>query len=63
MEDEKLKVIYLEAGKRARTIEISDTLTAMQAELYDGDKVFAARAIAYATLLALVSVPVLSALL
>lgn len=30
MEDEKLKVIYLEAGKRARTIEISDTLTAMQ---------------------------------
>ena len=39
------------------------TLTAMQAELYDGDKVFAARAIAYATLLALVSVPLLSALL
>ena len=31
MEDEKLKVIYLEAGKRARTIEIRDTLTAMQA--------------------------------
>jgi len=39
------------------------TLTAMQAELYDGDKVFAARAIAYATLLALITVPVLSSLL
>lgn len=39
------------------------TMTAMQAELYGGDKVFAARAIAYSTLLSLVTVPVMSFLL
>ena len=39
------------------------TMNAMQAELYGGDKVFAARAIAYATLLSLVTVPILSMLL
>lgn len=41
----------------------SGTMTAMQAELYGGDTVFAARAIAYTTLLSLVSVPVMSMLL
>ncbi len=39
------------------------TMTAMQAELYDGDTAFAARAIAYSTLLSLVSVPLMSLLL
>ena len=39
------------------------TMTAMQAELYNGDKEFAARAIAYSTLLSLVTVPLMSALL
>ena len=41
----------------------SGTMTAMQAELYGGDAVFAARAIAYTTLLSLASVPVMSMLL
>ncbi len=41
----------------------SGTMTAMQAELYGGDSVFAARAIAYSTLLSLVTVPVMSLLL
>lgn len=41
----------------------SGTMTAMQAELYGGDAVFAARAIAYSTLLSLFTVPVLSLLL
>lgn len=39
------------------------TLTAMQAELYGGDSRFAARAIAYSTLLSLATVPVMSLLL
>ena len=39
------------------------TLFAMQAELYGGDTRFAARAIAYSTLLSLVTVPVMSMLL
>lgn len=39
------------------------TMTAMQAELYGGDTTFAARVIAYSTLLALVTVPVMSVLL
>lgn len=39
------------------------TLTAMQAELYGGDTVFASRAIAYSTLLSLLSVPIMSMLL
>lgn len=39
------------------------TLTAMQAELYGGDTHFAARAIAYSTLLSLLTVPVMSLLL
>ena len=39
------------------------TMTAMQAELYGGDAVFASRAIAYSTLLSLLSVPALSMLL
>ena len=39
------------------------TMTGMQAELYGGDVVFAARAIAYTTLLSLISVPLLSALM
>lgn len=39
------------------------TMTAMQAELYGGDSVFASRAIAYSTLLALLTVPVMSMLL
>ena len=39
------------------------TLTAMQAELYGGDSRFAARAIAYSTLLSLAPVPVMSLLL
>lgn len=39
------------------------TLNAMQAELYGGDNVFAARVIAYATLLSLITVPLLSMLL
>lgn len=39
------------------------TMTAMQAELYGGDKVFAARAIAYSTLLSLITVPMMSMLL
>ena len=39
------------------------TLTAMQAELYGGDARFAARAIAYSTLLSLVTVPLVSMLL
>ena len=39
------------------------TVTAMQAELYDGDAVFASRAIAYCTLLSLVTVPVMGMLL
>ena len=41
----------------------SGTMTAMQAELYGGDAVFAARAIAYSTLLSLVTVPLMSMLL
>lgn len=41
----------------------SGTMSAMQAELYDGDAVFAARAIAYSTLLSLVTVPLMSLLL
>ena len=41
----------------------SGTMTAMQAELYGGDRVFAARAIAYSTLLSLVTVPLLSMLM
>ena len=41
----------------------SGTMTAMQAELYGGDSVFAARAIAYSTLLSLITVPVMSLLL
>ena len=39
------------------------TLSAMQAELYGGDARFAARAIAYSTLLSLVTVPIVSMLL
>jgi len=39
------------------------TVIAMQAELYGGDAVFASRAIAYATLLSLVTVPVMGMLL
>ena len=39
------------------------TLTAMQAELYGGDARFAARAIAYSTLLSLLTVPLVSMLL
>lgn len=39
------------------------TMTAMQAELYDGDTAFAARGIAYSTLLSLLSVPLMSLLL
>ena len=39
------------------------TVIAMQAELYDGDAVFASRAIAWTTLLALLTVPVLGQLL
>jgi len=39
------------------------TVIAMQAELYDGDAVFASRAIAYCTLLSLVTVPLLGMLL
>ena len=39
------------------------TLTAMHAELYGGDTHFAARAIAYSTLLSLATVPVMSMLL
>ena len=39
------------------------TLSAMQAELYGGDARFAARAIAYSTLLSLVTVPLVSMLL
>ena len=39
------------------------TVSAMQAELYDGDAVFASRAIAYSTLLSVLTVPVLSMLL
>lgn len=39
------------------------TMTAMQAELYGGDAVFASRAIAYSTLLSLISVPLISMLL
>lgn len=39
------------------------TMTSMQAELYGGDAVFAARAIAYSTLLSLATVPVMSLLL
>ena len=41
----------------------SGTMTAMQAELYGGDSVFAARAIAYSTLLSLVTVPLMSMLM
>lgn len=50
-------VIYL------LTMMPSGTMTAMQAELYGGDAVFASRAIAYSTLLSLASVPVMSLLL
>lgn len=39
------------------------TMTAMQAELYGGDNVFAARAIAYSTLLSLITVPLVCMLL
>lgn len=39
------------------------TMTGMQAELYGGDAPFAARAIAYSTLLSLATVPLMSALL
>ena len=39
------------------------TVIAMQAELYDGDSVFASRAIAWTTLLALLTVPALGQLL
>ena len=39
------------------------TLTGMQAELYGGDKVFAARAAAYTTLLSLASVPLMCMLM
>ena len=39
------------------------TMTAMQAELYGGDAVFASRAIAYSTLLSLLSVPLIGMLL
>ncbi len=39
------------------------TMSSMQAELYGGDTLFAARAIAYSTLLSLVTVPVMSMLL
>ena len=39
------------------------TVIAMQAELYDGDAVFASRAIAYCTLLSLVTVPLMGMLL
>ena len=39
------------------------TVIAMQAEIYDGDAVFASRAIAWTTLLALLTVPVLGQLL
>ena len=42
---------------------VAGTLFAMQAELYGGDTRFAARAIAYSTLLSLVTVPVMSMLL
>lgn len=41
----------------------SGTMSAMQAELYGGDKLFAARAIAYSTLLSLITVPAMSLLL
>lgn len=39
------------------------TMTGMQAELYGGDATFAARAIAYSTLLSLITVPLMSLLL
>lgn len=39
------------------------TMVAMQAELYGGDSVFAARAVAYSTLLCMVSVPIMSLIL
>lgn len=39
------------------------TMTAMQAELYGGDAVFASRAIAYSTLLSLLTVPIIGLLL
>ncbi len=39
------------------------TMSSMQAELYSGDTLFAARAIAYSTLLLLVTVPIMSMLL
>ena len=39
------------------------TMTAMQAELYGGDAVFASRAIAYSTLLSLLTVPLIGMLL
>jgi len=39
------------------------TMTAMQAELYGGDAVFASRAIAYSTLLSLLTVPLIGLLL
>lgn len=41
----------------------SGTMTAMQAELYGGDNIFAARAIAYSTLLSLLTVPLVCMLL
>ena len=41
----------------------SGTLVSMQAELYGGDAVFAARAAAYSTLLCMVTVPIMSMLL
>ncbi|MBR5287402.1 MAG: AEC family transporter [Clostridia bacterium] len=50
-------VLFLLTGMPAATV------IAMQAELYDGDAVFASRAIAYGTLLSLVTVPLMGMLL
>lgn len=41
----------------------NSTMVANQAELYGGDHVFAARAIAYSTLLSLITIPIMSLLL
>ena len=50
-------VLFLLTGMPAATV------IAMQAELYDGDAVFASRAIAYCTLLSLVTVPLMGMIL
>ena len=57
VQDNPANAIYI------RCTPVGGTLTAMQAELYGGDSRFAARAIAYSTLLSLATVPVMSLLL